>query len=210
VVKAGLTNGSVVSALASSATAPRTHTFPDKTGTVAHLDDIPAASAAGAMVLLGQATVSTAVAQIDFLNIFTAAYDRYVIEVQDAAGSLAASLLMRLAAGGVVDSAFIYGQTATDGSAMSSSSAVFLTTNPVTASTGFATLTVDVRNVNSTSRKSIGVRGVYANSTASNNPTAMIREGCYPGTSAASGFSLLWSSGTWVKGTVRIYGIKNS
>jgi hypothetical protein len=169
----------------------------------------------GAMVLLGSAIVNpaTPVANIDFLNICTAAYDHYIIDVNSAANSVASALLMRVAVGGVVDSTgAIYTVPSPDTGAGNGSDRINLTPNAVTIGSGLsrAHSTVDVRNANSADPKPIGVRGQYNDSTRSNINVAVIAEGLYRGTGAISGFRFYWGAGNFTGGTIRIYGIKNA
>ncbi|WEF34861.1 hypothetical protein [Pseudoduganella chitinolytica] len=60
------------------------------------------------MVLLGAVTASGGSTAIDFLNVFSAAYDQYVVEVAGLAhtGAAAVQLTLALAQGGVVGSSF--------------------------------------------------------------------------------------------------------
>lgn len=105
VVSAGLTNGAIASALASVATIPRTHTFPDKDGTVPMMSDL-----AGAPVVLAEAPIGT-VLNIDYLNIFTSAYTGYKIELLGVVGNFgqtSSTLRMQLAVGGVLNTSASY------------------------------------------------------------------------------------------------------
>lgn len=195
VVSAGLTNGAIVSSLASAATVARTHTFPDKNGTVAMTSDIPASS--GAMVLLGSATVSTAVASIDFLSLFASAYDKYIIEVQGILPSTSTTLLMRLAKAGTADAASVYSGATTrisvSGTSMSTTIA--------------SSYTIDVRNANdAVRRKGVGVHGL----TYSTTNDTVFTENAYDSANIVTGFQLYPNAGNIVAGTVRVYGIKNS
>ena len=188
IVKAGLTNGSVVSSLASAATAARTHTFQNKTGTVAHLDDIPAASSPGAMVLLAQAAVG-AVSFIEYLNIFTSDYASYRIDLLSVVGNFgqASSILqMQLAVNGVLS-----GSSFTAAGSLNNSVA----TN----------ILIDLVNTNSNTQKSLFYRVNQGLSSASSG-------GSGAGTgNAASGFRLQFNPGAFAAGgTILIYGYKAS
>lgn len=195
VVSAGLTNGAIVSSLASAATVARTHVFPDKNGTVAMTSDIPAS--ASAMILLGSATVSTAVANIDFSSLFTSAYDKYIIEVQGILPSTSTTLLMRFAKAGAVDTASVYNSG-------SSSVSVSVTAMSTAISSSY---TIEVRNANdAVRRKGIGVRGL----TYSTGNDTVSGEHAYDSANVVTGFRLYANTGNIVAGTVRVYGIKNS
>jgi hypothetical protein len=192
--------GSVLSTIASAATAARTWTFPDKSGTVAMLSDIPAM---GSMMLIGQTTVSTAVSSIDFLSLFTSTYDKYVIEIQGLTASTAGGLLVRLANAGTVDSAANYYGFGASGSAPTAGTA--LGTGSINVGTTAATAltaTFDIRNANSAANKSAGLRGAAGT-------TSMLLEGSYTG-AAVSGFRLLAGGGNFTAGKIIVYGIKNS
>lgn len=162
--------------------------------------------AVGALQFLGAATVSTAVAQIDFLNICSAAYDRYVIEVQHVTPSANQQLWMRMAVGGVVDASAVYRSPAGHGNNTASSIVALQVT---TEATTYATVTIELRNTNAATVKGVGVYGGYF-SVPGGTPYAVSGEGFYSG-GAVSGFRLYWSTGAnFTGGTVRVYGIKNS
>lgn len=175
-----------------------------------------ASSPGGAMVLLGSATVNpaTPVANIDFLNICTAAYDHYVIDINDASNTVVTNLCMQMAVGGVVDNASnIYTQGASADTAGNNSSQIALTNETVTigSSGGRANFALNVRNTNAVNGlKPVGIRGISNRSTGSNIPYVTIREAMYRGTSAVSGFRFFWFTGNFAGGTIRIYGIKNA
>jgi hypothetical protein len=161
--------------------------------------------AVGALQLLGVATISAAVAQIDFLNIFSSNYDRYVIELQCVLPSAAQQLWMRLASAGVVVSTG-YGDMTYGDNALPSSTQLRLTTE----TTAHATLTVHVRNVGGTSPTSVGAYG-YWNSTVNAGFRSRQVEGACSSNSPHSGFRLFWSGGAnFIGGTVRVFGAKNS
>lgn len=165
------------------------------------------ANAGGAMVLLGQASVSTAVATIDFLNVFSSGYDRYVIEAQDVAPSGMSVLLhMQFAYAGVVDSTSNYIGIIGDGSSVSATQTRLSLSNLMNSEGG--SLTINVRNVNGTTGfKSITVNG--GSHSFSNEYRGIYGEGYQIKKGAASGFRLYWGSGNFTRGTVRVYGIKN-
>jgi hypothetical protein len=187
VVTAGLTNGAIVSALASSATVARTHTFQNKTGTVAHLDDIPAATAPGAMVLLAQASIG-AVSFIEYLNIFTSGYASYRIDLLSVVGNFGqatTSLQMQMAVGGVL------------------SGSPFSVSGQLNNSVG-ANVIFDLVNTNASTQKSLFYRTSQAGTT--------VYGGSAAGTgSAVSGFRISPVIGAFAAGgTILIYGYKAS
>lgn len=198
--------GTFKSSLTNTNTAARTYTLPDKDLTVAATADINAANGAS-MVLLGQATVSSAVANIDFLTLFSASYDRYVIELAGALPSASDTLAMRCANAGTVDAGPTYYIGGVEGSTLSSASQFALTSAAVITSNG-VTAHVEVTNANSTTTdKGIAAYGGFRG--ASRLP--ILRAGLYSGSSAISGFRLFWlGAANFTSGTVRVYGIKNS
>ena len=162
--------------------------------------------AVGSLQLLGSATVGAAVAQIDFLNIFSAAYDKYVIELQNITPAAAAALRMRLAVAGAVDTSNSYNLLAGTGGASAAASAIDLYQETGT----FSTMTVEVRNANSSGFTSVGAQGSYNRTVAPIGPAAIVAEGGYRGTAAVSGFRLYFASGNIATGVVRVFGVKNS
>jgi hypothetical protein len=189
--------------LTNTNTAARTYTFPDKDGTVAMTSDL---ASAGAMVLLGQATVSSAVAQIDFLNIFTSAYDKYVIEVHGLTLAVSATPILYPATGGVAESTggcYSYNAAGTN----QYTNLAYAPISETTIGSGNTlSVTIEVRNANdSVNKKQIGVRG------ATNFYDGVWREGTYAKSAAMSGFRLATAGGGNITaGTIRVYGIKNS
>jgi hypothetical protein len=197
--------GTILSKIASAATVARTWTFPDKDGTVAMLSDLSTVS--GGMVLLpnGVITVSSAVATIDFLNIFTSTYDKYVIEITDVVAPTGSpNLQLRLAKAGVVDATSIY----TYGNGVAANQPSIAITGSVLSGSAVSS-TIEIRNANSTRLKSVGVRGMYQAATDSTFVNTNPEQG-YTGTTAVTGGRLFWNTGNFTTGTVRIYGIRNS
>ena len=157
--------------------------------------DIPANT--GAMVLLGTATVSAPVANIDFLSLFSSAYDKYIIEVQGVLPSASTTLLMRLAKAGAADATTAYNGAASNVSVSLSAMGTTLA----------GSYTIEVRNANdAVRRKGIGVRGLTYST--GNDPVSL--EHSYDSANVVTGFRLYPNTGNIVAGTVRVYGIKNS
>jgi hypothetical protein len=162
--------------------------------------------AAGANIynLIAQATISSPVANIDFLNAFSSNYDRYVVEISGLSPSATADLFLLLANSGVVDTtAGHYSSMATDSGTTSSAATLFMAAS-VTASGGGVCYTLNIRDANSAGGfKSVGISGTY------NSGAVRMREGGYTG-GATSGFRLYFNGQNAIAGTVRVYGIKNS
>ncbi|MEH6435776.1 hypothetical protein [Massilia sp. DD77] len=164
--------------------------------------------------LLGTAVVASPVAQIDFLNIFTATYDKYVIEVLGVQPSAASMLALRAAVAGAVVTTGLYSPML--GNATSSAStAVFAQMGSgagnYTPSSEAPGITIELRNVNSTTGpKGIGARGVFVHE---NNTTreGICGESFFNSNSVVTGFRLFWNTGVnFTKGTVRVYGVRNA
>lgn len=199
--------GTIVSKLTSVATAARTIVFPDKDGTVALLSDIPAS---GSMVLLGQITVGSPVANIDFLTAFTSQYDEIAISIHGLRTSVNDAVSLRVCVGGVVQTASYYYASTGEASA-AVASPQFLINPSITSSAGSLSAKISILNVNDTAinvDKGIIVTGGYFDSTSSRR--MLFRSGAIAITSALSGFRLNCSTGNIASGTVRVYGIKNS
>lgn len=155
------------------------------------------------MTLLGTATVSSAVANIDFLNTFTADYDRYEIVVNNAISSAGNNALhMRVAKTGAVDasSSYLSGGSLT--------SAITISTADNNGIREFSGV-IEALGVNA-DRSTIIRRGVQRrlDTTASLD---MFNAFSYQGTGPLTGFRLYWSAGAnFTAGTVRVYGIRNA
>lgn len=157
--------------------------------------------------LLASATISSAVANVDFLSIFTSGFDRYVIDLQGLTLSSAAAIRLQLAKAGAVDAAAVYGTVASG-----SGTGDYATSTSFTASStaGHVTLTMDIRNANSISgQKGFSSRGMYQNPGISPPYYSAAYDGVYLGANTVTGFRLSCSS-TFTAGTIRVFGVKNT
>lgn len=165
------------------------------------------AGAAGStnLVLLNSSSISAGTTNFDLLNVFTSAYDKYFIEVQNVTLAAAGLLQFNFAKAGAIDTTSLYNYGFANGpmSTYSGSISVGTGTQPV------HTLTLEVRNANSTGPKSVGSRGIYYNPSGG-SVGASICEGVYTGNVAATGFRLYGNGTTFSSGTVRVYGVKNT
>ena len=168
----------------------------------------------GAVALLASTTLSAAVANIDFLNVFSSTYDRYTIEVQGLRTETAnQTLAMRVAVGGTVISDSYRGMASYGN--LSSFGGVQLELGGLTSNltSQASSITIEVRSANSpTTLKSVGVRGIMFD-IPNNNMAPVSREGGYGGTAGAvSGFRLFLANGqNFLAGaTIRIYGYRNT
>jgi len=153
--------------------------------------------------VLATATVTTAVANIDFLNVFTADYDKYTIELQNlntANGN--GSIALRLAIGQSVISSNAYpngmpGSSNGTGPQINISSSV----------TGAGPFSIEIRNTNSaTGICGIGVRGLASD--GAGNYSFIVTEGALTATGVKTGFRIL-TNGLFNAGTVRVFGHRN-
>lgn len=181
----------------------RTVTLPNKSGTLAMTSDLN---------LVKIATITpTAATSLDALAIFSSTYNNYRIVARALAPSGAqAVLLMRLANGGVIDTASNYSDNTIAGGTANTARAFFYVSDPNNAvQTGLnpgVTCVIDVLNVNDASwLKTITSYGAMFSSASYYN---FARTSAYPKTSAVSGFSLFWGGAApfSVQGTVDIYG----
>jgi hypothetical protein len=163
----------------------------------------------GTFALLSSATVSSAVANIDFLNIFSSTYDKYVIEVEGLVPTATANLQMLLAKAGAVDTSAVYTTLATHGVASSTGQAALPLATNVGGGGGGATLTVEIRNANEATNliKGVGVRGLFYNASG---PVGVGAEAGYVAANVITGFRLYFGSGNISHGTIRVYGVKNA
>lgn len=153
----------------------------------------------GALELLGSATVSSAVAQIDFLNIFNSSCDKYQIEVHGLSAG-GGPLRLRMAQGGVVQTSGYFGLVSPEVSVPAATDNFFLSST--VSGAGF---TIEVSSANLASAKRVGARG---SSLGSGQITSA--EGYFNTSMPVSGFRLyLGSAGNFTSGTVRVYGLRH-
>jgi hypothetical protein len=155
-------------------------------------------------VLLASATIGTPVAMIDFLAIFSNAYDWYRINFTAFKVSATDSLNLRFANGGVVDAGNNY-TSALNTSTLNNG--IVLTTG---ASPGFAGhCFIDVHNANDSSNtKPVFFDGTFQfNAIFGFNNYRFV----YTAANTLSGFRLYLGGGSnFVSGAIRVYGYKNT
>jgi len=156
----------------------------------------------GAVDLVGSAVISSAVANIDFLSLFTADYDKYVIEIGGLRPSADGTLVLYLAVGGAVDS---------NAANYAGGAAYFPVTGAQAQSStdsAGAAFTLSISNVQSLMRKLIVSDGVFNGTGAVQIASAI---SFYRGTNVISGFRLAYLAGAnATQGVVRVYGFKNT
>lgn len=156
--------------------------------------------------LLSQATVGTAVANIDFLSVFSSTYDTYIVEIEGMLASASSSLQVWMAKAGAVDATANYYTPIPDGGTTSSGNTLMQATSgiPTSGSASAFSATLRFRNANSaTLLKGLSIQGFGSG-------ISCVREGGYYAANAVTGFRLAASSGNITAGTIRIYGLKNS
>jgi len=164
---------------------------------------------ANGVLALASATIASPVATIDFLNIFSADYDKYTIEVQGLrTTSGGAALRMSLAVAGSIATTGYAGPIGYGGS-LNTFGSLFEMGQISSGSNQAVTMTLEVRNANSSTYKSLGARGIALSSDYT-TPFAFLAEGIFTGTSAVSGFRLTVAAGTFAAGTIRVFGHRNS
>jgi len=174
----------------------RTIAIPDKSGTMAMIGDVPA-------VLLAVLSPSGS-ATADFLNIFTSAYDSYLVTlngVTNSPGNL--TLNLQFAVAGVVNTGSNY--VSLNNSASSTATTAFATTG-----FGFnAAGEIRIKNANSTLPKHVTCEmTMFQSGTTYSGQTSQC---VFTPASIVSGIRLSWSGGNnFTGGTIRIYGLKNS
>lgn len=156
----------------------------------------------GAVDLVASAVISSSVANIDFLSLFTADYDKYVIEIGGLRPSADSNLVLYLTVGGAIDS---------NAANFTGSTAYFPVTGAQIQSstdTAGAAFTVSISNVQSLMRKLIVSDGVFNGTGAVQIASAI---SFYKGTNVISGFRLAYLGGaSATQGVVRVYGFKNT
>lgn len=161
----------------------------------------------GSLVLLTTDVISSAVASLDRLNVFTSAYDKYFIEIEGMTASNAAALNFWFAKGGTtVDTSTSYtGMVGDSGTLPAATSAFSPGSIPVSGTVNALTATLKVRNANATATsKGLGMEGA-------SSAGSTVREGLYFGQNAVTGFRLAASGGfNLVTGIVRVFGVKNT
>lgn len=166
---------------------------------------------AGGQVLLGSVSVSAA-ANVDFLNVFSSAYDDYEVVIGGGGVTCGAaqSLSLYLAIAGVADTAtnYVYALVNVAASGVASTSAVPLqaaasVTDRVTATIKFSSM-----NTASARAKFFNSAAIAAQASAG-APASAGLIGYHTGANVATGFRLYWSGGAsfTAAGTVKVYGI---
>lgn len=157
------------------------------------------------VVRLGGATISSAVVNVDFLNIFTDEFYKYEIELTGVRSSGNDALRMQLASAGAVITSASYANVAGGGAGVSTRVTAF---DIASIGTGIAygNASIDIRGARGALYTGVGVRG--ASAVASNY--SILQEGYLQSNSAISGFRLFASTGgvNIIGGQIDIYGYR--
>lgn len=163
----------------------------------------PSPAVPGALVLLTKVSIGAAVAQIDFLNLFSASYDSYVIEGVNLKCSANDLVQVRFANNGIVDSGVNFSSTNMDGRSFSA-------TGWIVAGGRGGNFIVNLRNCND----AVGAKSIFQESISQSNltPQYEARNGNYLYWGGAlSGFQLFSAFGShFTQGVIRVYGIQTS
>ena len=164
----------------------------------------------GERVLLATALVTTPVAMIDFLTIFTATYDQYTIEALGLKVSTYDSVLMCLANAGAADLRTRYSNLMVNSETAAATTSMQVAGNMHADFTGWD-ITIRVSNTND----AVNPKRVALNSTgqASYTPSWASMNGtiAYFAANTVTGFRLYLTNGAnFSAGTIRVYGHKNT
>ncbi|WP_273163240.1 hypothetical protein [Massilia timonae] len=164
----------------------------------------------GATVCLAAVDSISGTGTINYLNLFSADYDRYEIQLLDAAFSTSnVNLHMRLAVAGVAQQGAVYSDMTTgQGPVSGAGTTIPLTPGGVLAQGPSPAFQMEILNANSTvSRKALSGKMHWRGATP-NNQAAMgnVVADILP---AISGFQIYVSSGTFTGGKLRVWGYRN-
>jgi len=148
--------------------------------------------------------IGASIAAVNFANLFTADYGRYVIYIEDLMLDTLAGLNLRFAVGGAYDSGAKYTPAGTQNLV----SQIALSGGTAIAAGKSFNAKIEIYNALGIGTKAVFVNALFYGSTAS--LTAAAPAAGYTGTSPTSGFQLFPDSGNITTGTVRIYGVKNT
>lgn len=193
--------------------ATRTVAIPNKSGTMAMLEDT-------GMRLIGGPYTPAAAATLDFASIFTGEWDWVECHMHDIMPLASGEFLqMRFFVGGVINTAMVYG-VAPDNNNTPINTAQLSLAGPVNGSSTVAlypytglSARLCIRNINSVARMKTGdiSTNYVGNGGTSGGLYADRRNLIFTG-GAISGLRFFWSGGTTflAQGTVRFYGYKNA
>lgn len=157
------------------------------------------------VVRLGGATISSAVVNVDFLNIFTDEFYKYEIELTGMRSFTTDALRMQLASGGAVITSASYANPAGSGSG-TSSRVTALDIASINGATAYGNVSIDIRGARAALYTGVGVRG--ASAVASNY--SILQEGYLQSNAVISGFRLFAATSgvNIIGGQIDIYGYR--
>jgi hypothetical protein len=164
------------------------------------------------MVLLAPPTAITAVANIDFLTIFSSNtnYEDFKIVIDGMTFGSSAALQMRFAVAGVVDSASSYfSVSASPGGTTAVASTSFgITQNAVQSGNAGLSVDIDIFNTQDAVGRIKRFSARFVGQTAASTYLVDTTGGAYSTANAVSGFRVLPSAGVFgATGTIKVYGI---
>lgn len=160
----------------------------------------------GVLELISSASISTPVANLDYLNIFNDAYEKYFIEVVGLTPTVTAGDL-RLAlsneSGAIISSG--YNNLATAGYATINSGG-----NAAQRAGDYCNLTIELKSVRNTAEvKGIDIRGFFTGNSPITVYGVSMNGSLSTINTKVNGFRLYWGNGAnFARGYVKIYGLK--
>lgn len=163
----------------------------------------------GATELLASLTVTTPVSAIAFPNIFSSAYDSYIVTINDLQFSASTSLSIKAYIAGVLDNSALYAMVAAGTqTTRSSSSSISASGSALYQRIGGV---LRITNVNSDRNKNFIFDGTSFSQGSTTGLESFAHRGGYYNSTILSGFGLIpIGSVTITSGSIKIYGVKNS
>lgn len=167
---------------------------------------------------LASIKIASPSATIDFLNVFSSAYDNYSVEILDAipAGAGSDSFCIRLANAGVIDADANYINMSAGGNTSTSlvnKAELANTAGEASSVVGLkgVCVSIEIRNVNSARLKNVAAEMVGLSSNLDNAYQVYRAAFAYTKATSVSGFRFSWNNGAnfAVGATVRVYGWSN-
>jgi hypothetical protein len=151
--------------------------------------------------ILGTATVSSPVAQIDFLTVFSSTYDFYIVELSGLSCDAERVINLRVARSGTVDTSSNYSSGPVNGP-YSTGTAMVLHN-----SAGVSRISGEVRIIGTAFDSPYMT--TEGSGVLSGGQSPYHRQGVSLAAGLISGFRIYPTSGTFTAGSVRVYGIRN-
>jgi len=199
--------------LSNSNTAARAYTLPDKSGTLAMLDDLPTGT--GDFKLLLSGTLSSATSSVYYPTVLPAEYDSLIVQINGLGFTAVDYLRLRfVVAGAIASTSGNYNSTSTNSTSTAATAvdAVNLSATLTSGTTMSAMFQVDCTGAGAVGSRLYQVRSFYMNDTAPGRFTTNLTGGFIAPTAgqAITGFQLFGGGGATIAAGVqlRVYGIK--